>query len=376
MDEGVVIGLVAICIVIGMGTGIKKFYEPIRIEFRVSKFNIFMQAFMMFFIITIAMAMEMSFNQWQLAFFDRTSIIQRLISQLLDSGLAVALLLPVLSCLFGKWIREFDLDVCSIYSENFIKGYYSMAAGVNCIWYLYMLGQDWLSESPDSQIILSRVIIWSLSILGTWFGIGFHCKSRIDEELEIIHKSKVVIEWKEMIEYRVPFYIAFLVNIFLLAVQASKSLIVLNIFNFCHTVIMCTLLGMLLAVITCRKIEIPSKEESNKRLIKAVGKMVDSTRMEGRYINIKYVLEIEEDKKYLVIQKRNVIWEGHEEDVSKLFEKRKIPLKEFDKDLCEEYIINLLKDQTRFIQDNLEMCRDNVIKQIRDEKIKRLTMKP
>lgn len=375
MSEGLFIGLATICICIGIGIGIKKFYEPIKIEFRVSKFDIFIQAFMMFFIITIAMAMEMSINQWQLTLFDRTNIIQRLISQLLDSGLVIAILLPVLSGLFGKWIKEFDLDVCSIYSENFIKGYYSMAVGVNCIWYLYMLGPDWLFESTDSQIILSRVIIWSLSIFGTWFGIGFHCKSRIDEDLESIHNSKVVIEWKEMIEFRVPFYIAFLVNLFLLAVQASKSLIVLEIFNFCYTIIMCILLGMLLAVIICKKIEIPSKEKSNKRLIKAVGKMVASTRSKGRYRSIKYELEIEEDKKYLVIQKRNVIWEGHEEDVSKLFEKKKIPLKEFDKDLCEEYIINLLKDQTRFIQDNLEMCRDNVMKQIRDEKIKRLTMK-
>ena len=54
-------------------------------------FNSFMQAFMMFFMITVAMAFEMSINQWQLLTFNPVSWQLRLLSQLIDAGLIVAL---------------------------------------------------------------------------------------------------------------------------------------------------------------------------------------------------------------------------------------------------------------------------------------------
>ena len=49
MNGGLVVGIGIISICIGIVIGIKVFHTPVKIEFKVSMFNSFMQAFMMFF---------------------------------------------------------------------------------------------------------------------------------------------------------------------------------------------------------------------------------------------------------------------------------------------------------------------------------------
>lgn len=223
-----------------------------------------MQAFMMFFMITVTMALEMSINQWQLLTFNPVSWQLRLLSQLIDAGLIVALMLPLLSIMFGKWVRGFDMDLCTVYSEKVIKIYYSLVAAANCIWYLSMVGLNIMNDSMENRSILSRVIIWMLNILGTWMGIGFHCKGRIDEEIEYDYKSREVLSWKEHVKYGIPFGLAFVLNCALLVVQTLNLKIILNFCGYCYITVMIGLVGMLCAAIGCKMIEIPSEKTLSK----------------------------------------------------------------------------------------------------------------
>lgn len=367
MNSGLVavIGIIGICIGIVIGT--KVFHSPIKIEFRVSMLNSFIQAFMMFFIITTAMVLEMYINQRQLQY-NPVSWQLRLLSQLIDAGILVALMLPLLSSLFGKWIRAFDMDLCTVYSENVIKIYYSLAVVVNCIWYLMMAGPNIMNDSVENRSILSRVIIWMLNILGTWMGIGFHCKGRIDEEIEYDYKSKEVLTWKEYVKYGIPFGLAFIVNCVLLVVQALNLKVMMILGGYCYAIVLSGLFGMMCALIGCNIIESPSEKRSNRKLVGAVKRANAGKCVNGRYQSIKYNLMNEEGEKYLKIQKRNVIWMGNEAEVNRMFVERKIPMEKFDYILCKDYLGELIKEQRQFIQEGYATCRENAYKRMRDER--------
>lgn len=115
----IIIGIISICV--GMVIGIRVLHNPIIIEFKISMFDSFMQAVIMFYMITVAMVVEMGINQGQLLIFNPVSWQLRLLSQLIDAGLIVALMLPLLSILFGKLIRTFDMDLSTSYSEKSLR---------------------------------------------------------------------------------------------------------------------------------------------------------------------------------------------------------------------------------------------------------------
>lgn len=369
MNVGVVgLGIISTCI--GVGVGIKIFHIPIKIEFKISMFNSFVQAFGMFFMITVMMALEISINQLQLLLFSPVSWQLRLLSRLIDAGLIVALLLPLLSILFGKWIRGFDMDLSAVYSEKVIKIYYSLAVITNCIWYLYMIDSNIMNDSMESRSIVSRVTVWILSVFGTWMGIGFRCKGRIEEEIEFYYKSREVLKWKEYVEYGIPFGLAFIANCVVLILQTINMKMVLNHLENYFKIVMIGLVGMLCAVIGCQCIETPSQKKSNRKLTRAVKRAATRKSVEGRYQSIRYKLVSEGEKNYLEIQKRNVIWEGHKAEVENLFGERRLSIEQFEYFFCRDYLGNLLKEQRKFIQDGYATCRENAYKQVRDKRLK------
>ncbi|MDE6026298.1 MAG: hypothetical protein K2G45_12710, partial [Lachnospiraceae bacterium] len=207
---------------IGVGIEMVSFHKPIKIEFKISSFDSFNYAFDMFFLITTVMVLELSINQWQLAKFNPIDWRLRFLSRAIDGGLLVAIALPIMSVKFGKWAIKFNLDLCSEYSINAVKIYYSMSIVANCIWFLVMIGQHNINDGPEVQSTLNRVIIWMLNVVGTWFGIGFHCDGRINEELKNIKRSKAKTKEREMLRYSIPFVIAFVINCLLLLAQTFK----------------------------------------------------------------------------------------------------------------------------------------------------------
>lgn len=354
--------IISACIGVKFGTVL--FHKPIKIEFKISPIESFIYAFEMFFFITMVMVIELSINQWNLLYFNPIDWRLKLLSRAIDGGMLVAIALPILSILFGKWITGFNLDLCKGYSVNTVKIYYSIAIIANCIWFLLMIGPDIRNDNPEVQSILNRIIIWMLNVGGTWAGIGFRCEGRILEELKNIRKSKEKKTAKDLVAYSVPYAIAFVLNCLLLFVQSFKVKWMKEMFISTYCIIMSGLLGMLIYVWLMKCVEYPSEKRSNRKLAKAISRVNDGKMVDGRYQTIKYSLINEGTKKFLLIHERNVIWLGHDEIVASYFGERKELVDKFDYEECKKYLVKLREDRKECVRKGYISCEEDIKKQL------------
>lgn len=364
MDYGVKLVFCIISIFIGAGMGTVLFHKPIKIEFKISSFDRFMYAFAMFFIITMVMVLELTINQWQLVNFNSNEWWLKFLSRAVDGGLLVSIALPILSIVFGKWVIEFNLDLCSEYSINVVKIYYSLSIFANCMWFLVMSRSRIVNDDPGVQSILNRVIIWMLNVGGTWAGIGFHCEGRISEELKNIKRSKEKRRGREVLIYSIPFVIAFVINCLLLLMQTFEIKLLQNIFMVIYTVVMSGLIGMLISAWGLNYIKYPSEKRSNRKLAKVISRMNEAKLVSERYQTIQYSLVNEDSKKYMLIHKRNVIWSGHENEISSCLGENKIPLENFEYEECRNYLTQFIANRRDCVQKCYVFCKETVRAQL------------
>lgn len=362
--------LLILCIIsacVGGGIGRFLFCKPLNIEFKISSLDSFMYAFAMFFVITMVMVLELSINHWQLVCFQPIDWRLRFLSRAIDGGLLVAMALPIMSILFGKWVIGFNLDLCRGYSITVVKVYYSLAIVANCIWFLVMAGPEIVNDDPEVQSILNRVVIWMLNVGGTWAGIGFHCEGRISEELKNIKRSKEKKTAKEILVYSIPFVIAFAINCLLLLVQTLDVKWMKEMFSTFYWIIMSGLVGMVVSVGILNYIKYPSERRSNQKLAKAISQVNDKEIVKGRYMTIQYSLINQESQKYLLIHERPVIWVGHEGEISNCFGERKEPIEKFNYEECKEYLAKLREDRRECVRKGYISCEEDVKKQLLEQ---------
>ena len=176
--------------IIGICAGRYLLHRPLKIEFKISIGNRIIAALWMFIIITIAVMGEYLLNSYNLKCFPRDKWWLKVLSSAIDGGLLITLFLPTSSYIFGKLIKSWNLDLCLEYNVTTVKIYYSIAIIFDCIWLLVIAWPGIVHNDPEMQSVINRVIIWTLSVIGTWFGMGFHCEGTINEELNNIRKRK------------------------------------------------------------------------------------------------------------------------------------------------------------------------------------------
>lgn len=367
MSGSIMLILGIICAFVGARIGAVIFLKPIKIEFKVSLFDSFMFAFCMFFIINMVMALELTANQLILSLPKPTHWLSVLLKCAINNGLFVAIALPVLSIIFGKWAKGINLDLCSLYSVNFIKIYYSLSILANCIWLLILVWPSIVNGDSGVQNVCNRVIIWMLSIGGTWFGIGFHCEGRVVEELENIRISKQKRNKREVLRFVFGSTIAFLINCLLLFVQVFKIVLLQRIFLMVYMFIMSGSVGLLFSVVILKYIENPTENRSNLKLSKAISRMHEEASVSERYQTIHYSLMEKGSKKYMLIHEGNVIWPGHEDEIIRCFGERKIPLEDFEYKKCHDYLTRLKADRNTFVQKGYLACREAAREQLIDQ---------
>lgn len=370
--------LMIIMACIGGYTGYRLFKSPIKIEFKVSVLNIVQLAFSMFASITFVMALELFFNQVQLKIWESATGFFILLREVLNAGLIIAIALPILSILFGKWVRKFDLDLSDEYSENTVKIYYSLVIFLNCVFYLRMMGKNIMDGTAESQNIFGRVMVWFLNVFGTWVGIGFHCKGRIDEEIENIILSKKkgkCVEAKKRIRMHMVLYGSVLVfcgMLLLLPLFAPdvyngfvKSISVV-VFSFATSMFFVAIIGI---CCTC-----PSVKHSDRILAKTVNKInnsgLESIKDRYRYGRLQYSFVILEGKKYIKVYKREVYWKGHEKEINDMFGEKNLSVDDFEYESCKECLTNVLEDQRDFIKKNNVVCKKEKEKELIENRTK------
>lgn len=368
----IVLGVIMACA--GICVGVRLFRAPIKIEFNVSVLNILQLAFSMFAVISCAMSLELIMNHVQLVKLQSATGFIKVLREVLDAGLVIAIVLPLLSLLFGKWVKKFDLDLCDEYSENVVKVYYSLVIIVNCIYYLCIMGENIMDDTTLSQNVFGRVIVWLLNVFGTWVGIGYHCKGRIDEEIENIIRSKKTVNRKEILKHVVLYGSVF---IFCLALMLLQTLLPERFDEFIkafYIIAFSFVIFMFLTSIIGICIICPSVKRSDRKLAKAINKMNNSGLeiIKSRYQRLQYSFVRHEGKKYIEICKRDVQWIGHEKEVEERFSIQPYEVDCFEYEICKGYLSKVIEEQRKFIKEKFEFCRQEKRKELKEKKKKYL----
>ncbi len=353
----------------GVCIGIRLLTAPIKIKFKVSFLDIVHLAYMMFAIISCAMLIELIVNQVQLVKWQSATGFVKVLSELIDAGVIIAIILPFLSILFSKWIRKFDLDLCEEYSENVVKVYYSLVIIVNCICYLYIMGESATDNISVNQNIFGRVMIWLLNVFGTWVGIGFHCKGRIDKEIENMIRSKKTVDTKGLIKNVVLFGSTFTFCCALLFLPLSVPETFNKIMLVFYVSMFSFVIAMFLVVIIGACVVYPSAERSDRKLADMVNKVNNSDleNIKARYQRLQYSLVKREGKKYVEVCRRDVRWLDHEKEIDEVFDVKPHEVEAFEYDSCKEYLSEIIKKQRDFIKDKFEFCRNEKEKELKEK---------
>ena len=363
----IAIGLILGCA--GIAFGYQYFKTPLKIEFKVSVPNRIEQAMLMFISITSVMVFEIIINQLQLNIWKDSIGWRKIVSELLDAGLLVAFVIPLLSVIFAKWVEMRDLDLSGAYSEQFMKVYFSVVTITNCVWYTYMLSIKPIGGELIEGNLFSRIIIWGLNVFGTWFGIGFHCKGRIEKEKENIRKSTKKKDWKAVGKYSIPFvgtYVFFLLLLWSEVIWLEKAEKI--IWSFCG-IMMVAFIVVFVVGLVYMGITVPSKRRSIRILVRNINRKHQRECVEGKYGKIHYSLVEENNEKYILIHPRNVIWEGHEEEVQDKLGEKEIPVDKFDYRECRKLLYDIMKQQREFVKECFDKCKETVEEQLINEEI-------
>lgn len=341
--------------------------KPVKIEFTISPFQIFLYGFIVFFCISMLMVVELLFCDLVQNYVSSQNSILNILVSLINNGLIIAVSLPIMSKFFGKCAKDINLDLCGAYSAKFVKIYYSLSIVANCI-LLLILHDKTLYEGIDNNMILNRVIVWVISVLGTWWGIGYRCEGRVYEELANIINSKSQ-GGKNKKQIIIPMGLAFVLNCIVLIIWQLNSRMASHLFICVYTGIFLVIMGALVSVFRYNKKYFTNKKKSKKKLSRAIRKLNDCSFISARYENVSYILERVEDKNFIQIQGREVTWDGHENEVEKLYGKmEKI---EFSKNEdCEELLEQMGEKRRNFMRDARLKCDKELMNFLIKEKRK------
>lgn len=367
MNYLIIIGIMIIAIILiilGFIIENRTLMKPVKIEFKIFSSQIFLYAFVMFFCITMVMIVEFCIFYLLQNFVHSQDSILNIVVSLMNNGIIIAISLPIMSKFFGKWAKNIKLDLCGVYSAKIVKAYYSFSIVANCIWLLSL--EKTFHDNLADDMIINRVIIWSISVFGTWWGIGYKCEGRVYEEIVNIINSKSTEKNKKK-QIISPMIYAFCANCILLLIirlggdTVSYLLIDMYMCVFC----MCT--GALGSVLIYNRKFFPNKKKSREKLSKSISKLSVCRLISGRYENVSYTLERIEDKNYIEIQGREVEWNGHEDEVKKVYgEREKEEFSSYEE--CVKLLEQICEERRRFMSEATLRCDKELMDLLMKEK--------
>lgn len=162
-----------------------------------------------------------------------------------------------------------------------------------------------------------------------------------------------------MVSYSAPFAVAYLIHCLSLFQGGLFSYIDLKSFGIIYTVLMGG--GFLGAFMSCQVYEYVhclKERRSNSALKYRIQSMITTDKVQGYYMNVKYELLRENQEDFLLICERNVIWTGHEQEISELFGNKKNLIKGFDYRECQKVLYDLSKQRRSFVTNGFEQCKE------------------
>ena len=356
-----------ICFCVGIIIGIALLRKPIKIGFEVSSVIKILNGFLIFFLVSIVIVVDLAVSYCNLLYYQPKRCFGILLSRAIEGGLLMVVGVVLSSFVISMIVKLDNLDLCIGYSQNFIKGYYTAVVTANCIWLFFLVGEYIISEEPVMKLLISRIIGWILTVIGTWMGIGFGCEGRITKEYLKEKNKKIKVNRKEVWSSRKLYLIGFTVNCILIWIYTYFGIFKKYRFQVTYLFLI-LILGVMGAVCsvgvsTLKDYYVFNKSEYN--VVKLIEKVKVLGRVEGKYRTVKYSLVNENKQKYLLVHKGNVISKYNKEDIKIAFEEKKIIMEEFDSDKCKSALEKIGQKRKECLRKEYQYEKDNRIKELK-----------
>ena len=151
--------------------------------------------------------------------FDDDSFLILLFKMFVKNGLLIPFICILMSYYFGRAIEYFNLDYSEFYSCNIVKIYFSFLILGACIKMMCLI----YNSPEDVEFFITRLLMWIITVIGTWLGIGYGCEGRIERE----RKKRSLIEKKE--KYSKKEFIQFWAPIFIILLFLENLLMFANV---------------------------------------------------------------------------------------------------------------------------------------------------
>jgi len=241
-----------------------------------------------------------------------------IVIQLLVNGVLIPGLCALVSWIFGHMIKQSNFDYLRLYSTDVPKAILSVLTVIICI---RLLGFRYSVESEDDYFVLARILMWTISVIGTWFGFGFGCESRVDRKRKKEKSSDISLKMKLLFWGPIIIDLLFCFAILWLSGVVDEGEKLLN--NLMLFLYGFVLMSVIMFIIV-RLFVVPPIGISNVIFDIVYKKYKKGKSIYGRYGRLKYKIE----DRTLVISDAKCKYAGHENDLlfNDLIHEKPIPL--------------------------------------------------
>lgn len=358
-------GIISIIVGLGLGVYVCNYgaSRPLKIEFEKSPLDWILVAFVALTSVLFAFVLDLFFSRRICELIGERSDYLHVVKKFFENGLLIPIFSAIISFIFEKRVESLNLHYSRLYNERVSKICFSVLVLSFCLVVQFLIIPKYPNSDPLVDFLFNRILMWIMTVVGTWIGFGFACKGSIEKDNELINANNEGIMAKEKMQFWIPIIIGLVMCCIVLFLSATKfvgTLVVVSIlvaFSFLVS-------GLITAIIIKRKTN-PSPRRSLKLFLKARNNLEKGIVAQGQYGKVEYELFENE----LKIKPRTVIYEGHQDDddFKELFAGPIIEFSDFDEAFKKLEALN--KMQREYIQKGFDDCAE-LEKQKKRKKIK------
>ena len=289
---------------------------------------------------------------------EMSSFLIKLVIKIIENGLLIPFFSGLLSKFFGITVEKLDLDYSEYYNDKIAKICFSILVSVGSIAFMYIM----YLTGEENDYFVNRVLMWFLTVVGTWIGWGFGCKGRIERENQKRKNISKIIDKRKIFKFWVPIIWPLIMCILILAcccffnentlLQIEKYLII-----FAAVFIISGLTTLYIG----KRIINPSEKKSINDFYTLLKNYKNGKIIKRHFGWNKYWIE----NGVLKIEAISISYPGHENDKEfcELFNKiddHKVNIEKYD-DII-EFLRNRNSAQKNYIKKGFEDCLDNMRK--------------
>lgn len=363
--------MIVLSVVIGIVVAMYCVRKPTEIKYEISLDYWLMPIFVTFFALTVVFVLEIGLNQSIQYWVTTDNAFIWICLKFLDGGILAPFLCFLLSLLFGSLVKWYELDLTTLYSVQIVKIFLSIAILVHCAVLIIVLMKDY--SINEHQALMNRVVIWGVTVIGMWVTLANNCIGRINQLKRNQEASKQKTEYPYCIKYYGAFF-AFLAIISLIYIWGAINLEAIKIWiSKIYAVMFTFSVSMLIVLLVVVFIASPSEKWSDSRLKRLIRKCgngrMDKEGHGHYYCRVKYTILNKDDKWFVKIYERDVIYKGKEEEVKELFKEDEKPVKELDFMEIRELLQDIAESRKDYLQAQFKKCKMEYKRKLEKESV-------